>query len=408
MQSLREFYKEGPGPSSSHTMGPQRAAKRFMEEFPNSKRFEVTLYGSLSLTGKGHLTDWIIEQTLKDYELKINWEDTSLPKHPNGMKFEAFGENDEKLGEWIVYSVGGGTIEIAGQGESGTAPHVYPHNTLDDVYAYIKENNISLVDYVKEVEGDDIVEFTGEILDAMMRNTERGLTTEGMIPGKLKLERVGKRLLEQAKAEQDPIMADRLYLQAYAFAMSEENASGGFVVTAPTCGAAGIIPALWYYYMHNRNFDRQLLIEGLIVAGLFGNLIKQNATISGAEGGCQAECGTATSMGAAGIAYMEGLDLTQIEYAAETAMQHLLGLTCDPVFGYVQIPCIERNAQCALRARDSVMIAKTVGGIKLDSVSFDTVIRTMKETGQDLKTEYRETALGGLATNYFRNNKLEK
>ncbi|WP_423362953.1 L-serine ammonia-lyase, iron-sulfur-dependent, subunit alpha [Mycoplasma sp. P36-A1] len=408
MQSLKEFYKEGPGPSSSHTMGPQRAAKQFKEEFPNAKKFIVTLYGSLSLTGKGHLTDWIIEQTLTGYELEIIWEDKSLPRHPNGMKFVALDDKGEVMGEWTVYSVGGGTIEIAGQGGQGNVPSIYPHNTLDEIYNYIRENNITLVDYIKEVEGDDILEFISDILDAMMKNTNRGLVAEGLIPGKLKLERVGKRLLEQANNTTDLILKDRLSLQAYAYAMSEENASGGFVVTAPTCGAAGIIPALWYYYMHDKKTDRQTLLEGLAVAGLFGNLIKQNATISGAEGGCQAECGTATAMGAAGMAYMEKLDLTQIEYAAENAIEHLLGLTCDPVFGYVQIPCIERNALCALRARDSLMVAATVGAIKLDSVSFDTVVRTMKETGQDLKVEYRETALGGLATNYFKNNKLEK
>ena len=408
MQSLRELYKIGPGPSSSHTMGPQRAAKQFKEAYPNAKRFEVTLYGSLSLTGKGHLTDWIIEETLKPSPLVIHWDDNELPRHPNGMKFIAYGENDEVLGEWTVYSVGGGTIEIEGAGESQSVPHIYPHNSLDEIYAYVNEKGITLIDYLKEVEGDDILDFIGGILDTMMENVDRGLNTSGLIPGDLKLERVGKRLLEQAQADTDPLTSARLHLQAYAFAMSEENASGGMVVTAPTCGAAGIIPAVWYYEKNNVKLDRETLIEGLAVAGLFGNLIKQNATISGAEGGCQAECGSATSMAAAGVAYMKGFPLDIVEYSAETAMQHLLGLTCDPVLGYVQIPCIERNAACSLRALDAVQIASTVGKVTKDSISFDTVVRTMKETGQDLKAAYRETALGGLATHYYKNNKLSR
>jgi len=408
MQSLRELYKIGPGPSSSHTMGPQRAAVQFKEAFPNAAAFDVTLYGSLSLTGKGHLTDWIIEDTLKGYPLTINWDDNELPRHPNGMKFVALDSDQNVLGEWTVYSVGGGTIEIAGAGDAQSVPHIYPHNSFDEIAAYIKEKNITLVDYLKEVEGDDILDFISMILDAMTSNVERGLNASGLIPGDLKLERVGKRLLQQAQNDNNPLTSSRLFLQAYAFAMSEENASGGTVVTAPTCGAAGIIPAVWYYYMHNLNVDRETLVEGLAVAGLFGNLIKQNATISGAEGGCQAECGSATSMAAGGVAYMQDLPLDIIEYSATTAMQHLLGLTCDPVLGYVQIPCIERNAQCALRVLDAVQIASTVGKVTSDSISFDTVIRVMKETGQDLKAEYRETALGGLATHYYKNNKLSR
>lgn len=408
MQSLKEFYKEGPGPSSSHTMGPQRAAKRFMESYPDAARITVTLHGSLSLTGKGHLTDWIILQTIKDIPTEILWVDEELPGHPNGMIFRAFNEKDHMVGEWIVYSVGGGTIVVEGLQGAGNVPELYHLNTLDEIYAYINENNMTIFDFIKENEGDDIVEFLGDIFDSMIQNTERGLNAEGIIPGSLKLVRVAKKLNELAKNTDRVYEKEKLLLSSYAYAVSEENASGGFVVTAPTCGAAGIIPALMYYYYKDRNFPKEKLVETLAVAGLFGNLIKQNASISGAEGGCQAEVGTACAMAAAGASFLEGLDNSQIEYAAEIAIEHHLGLTCDPVQGYVQIPCIERNGQAILRAMDAMLYAKTLPTIRTNSVSFDTVVRTMKETGQDLKQEYRETALGGLATNYYNENKLQK
>lgn len=408
MQSLREFYKVGPGPSSSHTMGPQRAAKRFMEEYPNASHFEVTLHGSLSLTGKGHLTDWIILQTIKDIPTEILWDDSELPKHPNGMIFRAFDNDEKMMGEWIVYSVGGGTIVIEGLSEGGEVPELYKENTLDDILKYITAKNMSLYDYVVENEGKDIVPFLEEVLDNFIANTERGLNTEGLIPGELKLVRVAKKINEKAMKCQDVKERENLQLLAYAYANSEENASGGFVVTAPTCGAAGVMPALMYHYYNDCKVSKQKLVEAIAVAGVFGNLIKQNASISGAEGGCQAEVGTACSMAAAAAAYVEGLDYPEMEYAAEVAVEHHLGLTCDPVMGYVQIPCIERNGQAVLRALDAVMLARTLGDIRTNSVSFDSVVRTMAETGRDLKQEYRETALGGLATNYYRDNKLEK
>lgn len=408
MQSLREFYKIGPGPSSSHTMGPQRAAKQFSEQYSDAAKIEVTLHGSLSLTGKGHLTDWIILQTIKDIPTEIFWDDTELPKHPNGMIFRAFDETHHMLGEWIVYSVGGGTIVIEGLATGGKVEDIYPHTTLDDIHKYIEDKNISIFDYIKEVEGADIVDFLGDIFDEFIKNTDRGLTTEGIIPGSLKLVRVAKKLNNLAHNTNNAAEKDKLLISSYAYANSEENASGGFVVTAPTCGAAGVMPALMYYYYKDLGYSKEQLVESLAVAGLFGNLVKENASISGAEGGCQAEVGTACSMAAAAASFLEGLAFDQIEYAAEIAIEHHLGLTCDPVQGYVQIPCIERNGQAVLRALDAMLYAKTLPQFRTNSVSFDTVVRTMKETGLDLKQEYRETALGGLATNYYRDNKLEK
>lgn len=408
MQSLRELYKVGPGPSSSHTMGPQRAAQQFKEAYPDAAYIEVTLHGSLSLTGKGHLTDWIILQTIKDIPTEIIWDDTELPKHPNGMIFRAFDKEDKMMGEWIVYSVGGGTIEIEGMNTGGILPEVYSLNTLDDIVAYCREHKLTYLDYVKEVEGADIIDFLSDIFDHMIRNVERGLNTEGLIPGSLKLERIGQRLLAEANKSDDIKEKEKLQILAYAYAMAEENASGGMVVTAPTCGAAGVIPAVMYFYYKDRNISKEKLVDSLAVGGLFGNLIKKNATISGAEGGCQAEIGTACAMAAAAVAFFHGLNGKQVEHAAEIAIEHHLGLTCDPVEGYVQIPCIERNGQAALRAIDAAFTARVVGNIKVNSVSFDTVVRTMKETGDDLKIEYRETALGGLATNYYIKNKLQK
>lgn len=407
MQSLREFYKIGPGPSSSHTMGPQRAAKRFLAEYPEAKKFRITLYGSLSLTGKGHLTDWIILETLKGYETEILWEDKELPRHPNGMLLEAIDKDGEVFAEWIVYSVGGGTIEIQGESDQGGNEKIYDLTTFDEILAYTKEKGISLYDYVKQVEGEDIHEFLKEILFNMIESADRGLKTEGLIPGDLKLERVAKRLNDMAlKAKGSE--KDKLLISSYAYAVSEENASGGQITTAPTCGAAGVIPSLVKHYHKDKKMKVDKLVEGLAVAGVVGNIVKENASISGAEGGCQAEVGTACGMAAAMVAFLEGLDMEQIEMAAEIGIEHHLGLTCDPVNGYVQVPCIERNGQAALRAIDAALTAKTVGTLTKNYISLDGIIKTMKETGEDLKHEYRETALGGMAITYHENNRLSR
>lgn len=407
MQSLKEFYKVGPGPSSSHTIGPQRAAQRFSEAFPCASKIIVTLHGSLSLTGKGHLTDKIILDTIKNADVEILWDDDELPGHPNGMIFRAFDALDEMIGQWIVYSVGGGTIVIDGLQEDGEVPELYKLNKLDDIYDYVTKNNIDLFDYIVEEEGQDIVEFLGDIFEHFIANTKRGIQQEGMLPGVLNLERVAKSIHEQALKETDETKKNRMLLMAYAYGNSEENGSGGYVVTAPTCGACGVMPAFVYHYYNDLGYSKEQIVKAIGVAGLFGNLVKHNAAISGAEGGCQSEVGTAVSMAAAGAAYIEGLSLKEIEYAAELAMEHHLGLTCDPVEGYVQVPCISRNAQGILRAMDAKETAKLIGNTKGNKISFDAVVRTMKETGDDLKIEYRETALGGLAKNYYINNKLK-
>lgn len=407
MQSLKQLYKVGPGPSSSHTMGPQLAAQKFKDAYPDAKRMEVVLHGSLSLTGKGHLTDYIIEKTINDIPLSIFWEDQELEKHPNGMILRAFDQNDDLIDEWVVYSVGGGSIKIDGH-DNEQPQEVYPEKNLDEIYNYLNENNMEIIDYIIEKEGVDILDYLEFIVDSFVENTNRGLKAEGVLPGEPQMmERVAKRLYEKALVQDDPNLAQKYKTLAYAYAIGEENASGGQVVTAPTCGSAGVMPALVMTYF-DKGYSKEEIIKAVGVAGVFGNLIKRNATISGAEGGCQAEIGSACSMAAAAAAYLEGLNLRQIEYAAEVAMEHHLGLTCDPVKGYVLVPCIERNTQAVLRAIDAMELAKALGDIRINSVSFDTIIRTMKETGMDLKQEYRETALGGLAINFYVDNKLRK
>lgn len=407
MQSIRQLYKVGPGPSSSHTMGPQLAAQKFKDAYLNAKRMEVILHGSLSLTGKGHLTDYIIEKTINDIPLTILWEDRELEGHPNGMILKAYNENDELIDEWTVYSVGGGAIQIEGK-EDNEPQEVYPEKNLDEIYHYIIENDMDLFDYIVEKEGEDIVEYLEFIVDKYIENVNRGLKAEGILPGEPQMmERVAKPLYEKALKQEDKHTAQKYKTLSYAYAIGEENASGGQVVTSPTCGAAGVMPALVMTYF-DLGYDKADIIKAVGVGGLFGNIIKHNATISGAEGGCQAEIGSACSMAAATAAYLEGLDLKQIEYAAEVAMEHHLGLTCDPVQGYVLVPCIERNTQAVLRALDAKELAKALGDIRINSVSFDTIVRTMKETGIDMKQEYRETALGGLAINFYVDNKLRK
>lgn len=408
MQSLKELFKVGPGPSSSHTIGPYNAAYQFKENLSTTKhKIRCTLFGSLSLTGKGHLTDWIILDTLKDFVTEIVWNDDYLEYHPNAMKFEAFDLDNNLIKEWLVYSVGGGTIEIEGQVDSNKNSEVYQENTLDEIYLKMSKQNISFAEYVLQNEDSDFKDYMRSIFKVMIETVENGLQKDGVLPGVLKLERVAKKLNKLAY-QSDVKDKDKLLISSYAYAVSEENASGGLVVTAPTCGASGVIPALVYHFYKDLGYTEDELIIALIVAGLFGNIIKTNATISGAEGGCQAEVGSACSMAAAGFAYIQGLNKSQVEYAAEIGIEHHLGLTCDPIDGYVQIPCIERNGQAALRALDAILYAKSLGSIRINSVSFDSVVNTMRETGADINHKYRETALGGLATNYYENNKLRK
>ena len=400
MQSLKEFYKIGNGPSSSHTMGPKRAADWFKKQNPEADRFDVYLYGSLAFTGKGHLTDKIIEKTLIPTETNIIFDtDFVCEKHPNTMDLVAY-KNGEEIARNRVYSVGGGTIEVEGE-ESVTIPNIYKLTTFKEIREYCVNNNKELCDYVYETEDADFKEFLKEVWEAMKASIKLGLETDGLIPGKLNIKRRAKAIFENKESDEDFTLKRTRILTSYAYAVSENNASGEVIVTAPTCGASGVLPAVLYYIYTEKGHSEEEMIDALAVAGLIGNLINTNASISGAECGCQAEVGTACSMAAAAAAYLMKLNISQIENAAEIAMEHHLGLTCDPIYGYVQIPCIERNAVAALRALDSANMASF---IKYEtSISFDLVVETMYETGKDLHSHYRETSEGGLAKKYCRN-----
>ncbi len=393
MKSLKELYRIGPGPSSSHTIGPQRACLKFKEHTKDATFYEVHLYGSLSLTGKGHLTDYIVMETLKPIESKVFFH-SETKEHPNTMILKAFVEGEEIL-EWTVYSVGGGAIQIKGCHQQEESEEVYTQQSFDDIKAYCKENKLRIIDYINECE--DIDDYMFSILEQMLNTVETGLSKEGLLPGKLKLERSAKKLNDIAN-RMDYEERSKMLISSYAYAAAEENASGGITVTAPTLGSSGVLPALMYYYYNNKGVDKKILVDSLKVGGLFGNLIKQNATISGAKGGCQAEIGAACSMASAAIAFIQRLSDKQIEDAAEIGMEHHLGLTCDPVGGYVMIPCIERNAVAALRSMDNAFLMKHLGSIRESKVSFDMVVHTMNYTGNKLAVELKETSLGGLAT----------
>lgn len=394
MDTLKELFKIGSGPSSSHTMGPQRAAERFKNENPDAESFRAILYGSLAATGKGHLTDYIIEKTIAPKKVEIVWEEDIIKDfHPNGMKFEALDKDKNVTAEWTVYSVGGGTIAEEGQRNS-KSNSIYHLDTMDEIVKWCKENNKTLVDFVLECEPKDIKDYIKTIKDAMRKSIDDGLSTDEIIPGKLLLKRRASTFYNAYK--KDKSFSTLVY--AYALAASEQNASGNIIVTAPTCGSAGVIPGIFFAMQDFYNYDDEKIIEALLVAGIIGNIIKTNASISGAEVGCQGEVGAACSMAAAAVAYLKGGTIDHIEYAAEIALEHHLGMTCDPVYGYVQIPCIERNAMAAQRAYDAANYALLTDGSH--SVSLDQVVETMKETGIDMMDKYKETAKGGLAKHF--------
>ena len=388
MQSLFELFKIGPGPSSSHTIGPKRACERFMKDFPNSNSYKVTLYGSLSKTGKGHKTDEIIINTLNK-ETEVIFSDQTLPRHPNAFDIE--NDAGDKL---RIYSVGGGTIEIEGK-EHELEP-IYVHKNWKEISDYITKNNMTIPQYVESVEGEKMWAHLQLVKDTMLNSVQAGIdcqikTLEG-IPD---IKKKAHTLFKEAQDIKNPELKNKILVAAYAHAVNEQNALGKEIVTAPTCGACGVMPAVIRYLIENYDVSNEKILEGLATASLIGNLIKMNASISGAEGGCQAEIGTATAMSAALIGQVFGYDIKRIEYAALCSLEHLLGLTCDPIDGYVMIPCIERNAMYALRAIDSAMISKIIGNIGV--LNLDLVIKTMKETGDDLHTKYKETSEGGLA-----------
>ena len=399
MYSLRELYKIGKGPSSSHTMGPYRAAQIFAARHPEAARFEVTLYGSLASTGKGHMTDAAIVQALgPTAPVTICWEPGIIPEyHPNGMLFKSLGLDDVPTEEWTVYSIGGGALSEGKDKEMSLSGEVYKMNSLTEIIDWCDTNGRQLWEYVDLCEGPGIWDYLQEIWEAMKASVERGLTAEGRLPGPLNLSR--KAAVYQVKAQgYMPNLRSRGLVFAYALAVSEENASGGMIVTAPTCGSSGVMPGVLYHLSKGHGFTDTRILHALATAGLIGNVVKHNASISGAEVGCQGEVGVACAMASAAACQLFGGSPYQIEYAAEMGLEHHLGMTCDPVCGLVQIPCIERNAFAACRALDSNIYSTFSDG--RHRISFDHVVDVMKRTGKDLPSLYRETSAGGLAFNY--------
>ncbi len=397
MQSLKKLYKIGIGPSSSHTMGPQYAAEYVNEKFPDAAFVKVILYGSLALTGEGHGTHTALSSTLKaKNEIVFNTDLQDLP-HPNTLDFIIYDSNNNEIDKVRAMSIGGGEIRIEGQ-PSVIAPEVYPQKNFEEIKDYCLMNHLKLSDYVAKYEGEEIFPFLKTIWERMKLTVREGLAQEGTLPGGLQVERKAKFLYAQRHMDETPETRENRLVCAYAFAASEQNAGGGMITTAPTCGASGVLPAVLYYMQEKKGFTDFEIAKALAAAGVIGNVVKQNASISGAEAGCQAEIGTACCMAAAALAELHFMDLDQIEYAAENAMEHYLGLTCDPVCGLVQIPCIERNAVAAMRAINALSLANFLTSTR--KVKFDTVVNTMYQTGKDLMHKYRETSEGGLALHY--------
>ncbi len=394
MESLKELYKVGRGPSSSHTIGPERACILFKNKNPLADEFKAVLYGSLSKTGKGHGTDTVIEKTFAPISCKVefNNEDIQL-SHPNTMELFAYAGG--KQTDYVkVLSVGGGSVLLDGE-EYVSPEKIYKHSKFEDIANYCKHEGIRLYEYVIQNEGKEILDYVSEIWQVMKDSIKRGLNDEGILPGGLEVKKKAKFLFNHEHIDESPQTRENREVCSYAFAVSEQNASGEKIVTAPTCGAAGVLPAVMFYQQKKNNYSDDRIIKALLTAGLIGNLIKTNASISGAECGCQAEVGSACAMASAGLAELFGLSIDKIEYAAEIAIEHHLGLTCDPICGLVQIPCIERNAVAAMRSINAVSLASFLWDTR--KISFDKVVQTMKETGHDLKSSYRETSEAGLA-----------
>ena len=394
MQSLKYLYRIGLGPSSSHTMGPVAAAKRFLGECPDAPAYRVILYGSLAKTGRGHMTDVALGKVFEDKQYEIIFDyDTPTDRHPNTMDVIAL-DGEREIKRTRFYSVGGG--EVIAEGESATEhPSIYPLRSFTEISRLCRARDIRLWQYVEECEGEEIWEYLAEVWRVMREAIKRGIEAEGVLHGGLGTQRKARYLFRQRHIDENEETKTNRLICAYAFAVSEENAGGGVIVTAPTCGACGVVPAVLKFLQPKRNFSERQILQALATAGLIGNLIKTNASISGAECGCQAEIGTACAMAAAAAAELYELDLDQIEYAAEMSIEHHLGLTCDPIGGLVQIPCIERNAIAAMRALNAVNLADFLADTR--KISFDMIVDTMYETGKDLKVIYRETAEGGMA-----------
>ena len=398
MKSIRDIYKIGKGPSSSHTMGPAKAMSIYVSEHPEAESYRVLLFGSLADTGEGHGTDKAVESVSdKQTEVIFNTADRDLP-HENTMDIYSV-KDGEIYGRMRVMSVGGGDIEIEGREGVGVS-NVYPESSFAEIAEFCKSNEIRLSDYVFMREGEDIKEFLQTVWDAMKNAIHEGLTTSGILPGGLEVERKAQYLYNQRHIDESEVTRENRIVCSYAYAVSEQNADNGIIVTAPTCGACAVLPSVLRYMQERHRFSDEKIITALAVAGLIGTLTKTNASISGAECGCQAEIGTACSMASAALGELFDMGIDQIEYAAEIAFEHHLGLTCDPICGLVQIPCIERNAVAAMRAINAINLATFLSGSR--KISLDMVIKTMYETGKDLSHHYRETSMGGLAKLYRR------
>lgn len=398
MKSLKELFRIGQGPSSSHTMGPRHAAEKYLNKYPDARNFRVTLYGSLAATGKGHLTDWAIFQVLGEERTEIVWQpDIVLPFHPNGMKFETVDECGAQ-NAWMVYSVGGGALAEEGITENET-PEVYELDHLLDIMKWCEQRGLAYWEYVHHCEESDIWDYLAEVWQVMKDAVERGLEHEGVLPGGLNLRRKAPDYYIKAMGYNSNLQTRGLVF-AYALAVSEENASGGQIVTAPTCGSCGVLPAVLYHIAKSRRFSEKRVLHALATAGLVGNIAKSRASISGAEAGCQAEVGVACAMAAAAANYIFGGSLAATEYAAEMGLEHHFGMTCDPICGLVQIPCIERNAHAAARALDANLYATYAEGEH--RISYDKAVEVMKQTGHDLPSLYRETSEGGLAKEWYK------
>ncbi len=395
MKSIKSVYKIGHGPSSSHTVGPYNAALLVARRFPEADGFRVTLYGSLAHTGEGHGTEKAILSGLPGAQVVFDRETEDLP-HPNTMRFEVL-RGGEAAASLRIFSVGGGSIRVEGE-DSEDEKELYPQKNFTEMMELCRREGIGLTHFIKRMEGPSLKPVLLAAWAAMEAAVERGLAAEGELPGGLHLSRKAKLLYEKRCYNESADVTMNRLIAAYAYAVAEESASENIVVTAPTCGSCGVIPALMYYMRHDRGFPVEEILDALAVAALVGNVIRTNASISGAEAGCQAEIGSACSMAAAALATLLKLNLDQTEYAAEIAMEHNLGLTCDPIGGLVQIPCIERNAVAAMRAMSSVNLSRFL--FETRKISFDEVIATMYQTGKDMDVRYRETSHGGLAAIY--------
>ena len=395
MKSLKELYRIGHGPSSSHAVAPGNASLFLKQHYPSATKAVVTLYESFAFTGKGHLTDKVIIEAFSPIPCEVIFDRLTQTKHPNTFDVRLSIPN-ETIQRRVV-SLGGGAYQI--DDPHWQAPKlIYPHHKLMDIIRYCQEEKLTLPQYVEKFEGPSIWPFLKTIWQQMQQTILEGIQTEGVLPGTLKVARKAKTLHQAVFTQTTPEVHQNRLISAYAFAVNEVNAAGGLVVTAPTCGASGTMPALLKYVVDRDHIGESKVLEGLAVGGIIGNLIKHNASISGAEAGCQAEVGSACSMAAATYAYLLDMNLSQIEYAAEVAMEHHLGLTCDPIQGYVQIPCIERNAMAALRAMDAAQLAFVIADSR--KISFDLIVDTMYQTGKDMDRKYRETSKGGLAKKY--------